>query len=297
MLTRLQSDDKAESCESDEKDDMNRRAGKTASRIPTFNKRPTASSGAEQHATPRRDSPEVGGHEPVAKPKPQDGRSLQQPSVRLPKVGLEASLPLSSTSLSSPSVLAASYLMSATPRPSLRGQPEEEKQLETPEADSEPDVTLPHLPSDSFFDEVEREEPEEQEKGGGDLTRLADIRPAAVAVEAIIDEEPPWRTRRSSVPELKDSQSSSDVEREDELARREGDGDAQIEEEKKGEERQENQQTSLNVAEPQKKPAGALSSDHSTKVSFSFLFLTCFPDMRKNSTLVLLVSVCVEAAR
>lgn len=288
MLTRLQSDDKAESRESDEKDDMNRRAGKTASRIPTFNKRPAtaASLGADHHSVPRRDSPEGGGHESAAKSKLQDGRSLPQPLVRITKVGLEGPMPLSSASLRSPgpSELVQSSFMSATPRPSLRGQPEEEKQPATQEeVEIEPDATLPHLPSDSSFSEAGGEE--EDENGGGDLTRPSDISPTtAAAVEAIMDEEPPWSCRRASVPELKDSRSSSDVEREDESTRREGDGDAKIEEveeeprnikEKKvkePQEPQENQPMSLNGAEPQKKPAGALSLTHSAKVSFFILF-------------------------
>lgn len=290
MLTRLQSDDKAESRELDEKDDMNRRSGKTASRIPTFNKRPAAaapaSSGAEHHGIPRRDSPEVGGHESVAKSRLQDGRSLPHPSVRLPRGGLEAPLP------PSPRESAQSPFMSATPRPSLRGQPEEEKQLETQEAESEPDVTLPRLPSAGFILEAEGEEEVEEvevgeemeEEGGGDLTRTTDICPAA-AVEAIMDEEPPWSSRGAGVPELKDSRSSSDVEREDELTSREGEGDAKMEEVKEVEEGQgnieeekepqkpvENQPMSLNGAEPQKKPAEAFSSTHLNKVSVLLVF-------------------------
>lgn len=114
-----------------------------------------------------------------------------------------------------------------------------------------------------------------------------DVRPAA-AVEAIMDEEPPWSSRGASVPELKDSRSSSDVEREDELASREGEGDAKkeveegqemegIQEEKvkKPQEPQENQPMTLNRAEPQKKPAGAFSSTHSDKVSFFYYYYFC----------------------
>lgn len=282
MLTRLQSDDKAESRELDEKDDMNRRSGKIASRIPTFNKRPAAaaSSGTEHQGVPRRDSPEVGGHELVARSRLQDGRSLPQPSVRLPKVGLEVPFPLSSAES------AQSPFMSATPRPSLRGQPEE-KQPETQEAESEPDVTLPRLPSDGSIHEAE--EAEKKEEGEeGDLTRPIDVRPA-VAVEAIMDEEPPWSSRGASVPELKDSRSSSDVERDDELTSREGEEDAKMEEKMKEteegqgreeeekvrepQEPHENHPMSLNGAEPQKKPAGAFSPTHSGKVSVCFFFL------------------------
>lgn len=299
MLTRLQSDDKAESRESDEKDEMNRRAGKTASRIPTFNKRPAGSSGAEHHGAPRRDSPEVGGHDSVAKSKLQDGRSLPQPSVYLPKVGLEAPLSLSSASFRSPgsSELAQSSFMSVTPRPSLRGQLEEEKLLETQEAEIKPDVTLPHLPSDSSFNEAGGEE--EEEEGRGDFTRPADIRPStAAAVEAIMDEEPPWSSRRASVLELKDSRSSSDVEREDESPCREGDGDTKMGEveekqrnlnEKEVKEPQENPPTSLNGAEQkktqqtQKESAGALSSTLSAKVSFFFSYYFCLTFSRTQS--------------
>lgn len=267
MLNRLQSE--AESRESEEKDDMNRRAGKTASRIPTFSKRPAG--GAEHHGVPRRDGPEVGGHEPAAKSRQQDGRSLPSPSVRLPRVGLEAPLPLSSASPRSlgPSESAQLPAMSATPRPSLRGQPqeeeeEEEKQLEMQEAETEPGVTVPRLPGDGSIHGAEEEE--EEEEGAGDLTRPADVRPAAPAVEVIMDEEPPWSSGGAGVSELKDSRSSSDEspggeeeEEEEEMV------EEKVQEVEEPQEPQGNQPMSLTGAEPQKKPGGASSSTHSAK--------------------------------
>ncbi|XP_075899508.1 uncharacterized protein pld7 [Nelusetta ayraudi] len=284
MLNRVQSDDRAESRELEEKDDMNRRAGKTASRIPTFSKRPA---GAEHLGVPRRDGPEVGGHEPVTKSRQQDGRSLPSPSVRLSRVGLEAPLSLSSASPRGlgPSESAQLPAMSATPRPSLRGQlEEEEKQLEMQEAETEPGVTVPHLPGDGSIHEAEEvgeeeEEKEKEDEGAGDLTRPADVRPAAPAVEVIMDEEPPWSSGGAGVPELKDSRSSSDVEREDESPGREEEEEMVEEEVEEPQEPQGNQPMSLNGAEPQKKPGGASSSTDLAKVSFffssSFLFGGC----------------------
>lgn len=288
MLDRLEAAKK----ELEEKEDMNRKTSKTASRIPTFHKRPTGVSSNTELSVSKKDAPvhsaESGSGEP-AKSRPQDSRALLPPSVRVPKVGIEAPSMFTSTepvvtvshSSSTPKShgLSESF-MTVTPRPSLRTQHEsgyllaeleKEKTLET-EAETMPDVTVSHLPSGGSINQTPLEHLERY-----NIIESAEIHPEpeVSAVEAIMDEVPPWRTEPTSIPELKDSRSSSDVEHEDDLTGEECEDEnlCEMEEHQKP---LESQPESLNVAgsmdEPTcaaapEKPAKA-SSTKSTKVSY-----------------------------
>lgn len=291
VLDRLEADDKAAKKELEEKEDMNRRAGKTASRIPTFHKRPTGVSSSTELSVSKKDVPvqsaESGSGEP-AKSRPQDGRALLPPSVRLPKVGIEAPSMFTSTEpvmVSHGSSTPKSHglsesFMTVTPRPSLRTQHEsgyllaeleEEKTLET-EAETMPDVTVSHLPSGGSINQTPLEHIERY-----NFIESAEIHPEPEVspVEAIMDEEPPWRTEPTSIPELKDSRSSSDVEHEDDLAGEECEDEnlCEMEEHQKP---LESQPESLNVAGSMDEPASTAapekpataSSAKLTKVSY-----------------------------
>lgn len=273
MLDRLEADDKAAKKELEEKEDMNRRAGKTASRIPTFHKRPTGVSSNTELSGSKKDVPvqsaESGSGEP-AKSRPQDGRALLPPSVRVPKVGIEAPSMFTSTepvltvshSSSTPKGhgLSESF-MTVTPRPSLRTQLEllaeleEEKTLET-EAETMPDFTVSHLPSGGSINQTPLDRIERY-----NIIESAEIHPEpeVCPVEAIMDEEPPWTTEPTSVPELKDSRSSSDVEHEEDLTGEECEDEnlCEMEEHQKP---LESQPESLNVTGSMDEPAPASSA-------------------------------------
>lgn len=283
VLDRMEADDKAAKKELEEKEDMNRRAGKAASRIPTFHKRPTGVSSNAELSGSKKDVPvqsaESGSGEP-AKSRPQDGRALLPPSVRVPKVGIEAPSMFTSTepvvTVSHGSGTPKSHglsesFMTVTPRPSLKTQHEsgyllaeleKEETLET-EAETMPDVTVSHLPSGGSFNQTPLDRIERYNIiGSAEIHPEPEVSP----VEAIMDEEPPWTTEPTSVPELKDSRSSSVVEHEDDLTGEECD-DENLCEMEEHQEPLESQPEPLNVAGNVDEPASTAAPEKPAKAS------------------------------
>lgn len=248
MLERLQADDK-------DKEDMNRKGGKPASRIPTFHKRPISTSQTTELPAPQKDPPvhvaqppEKAGSVEPSKSKPPDVRetALPLPSVRVPKTSFEAPSPFSSTEQAataahSPVITAPkSYSepvrfssMIASPRPALRpeqGSEQHEPEQDTSktlEADTVQDVSISQLPCEGS---ISQKPPEDIEiKSRITLTASGDTEKSEPAAEvnqegAIMDEQPPWETEPMNTLEFKDSRSSSDVECEDDSADEKSEG-------------------------------------------------------------------------
>lgn len=305
VLDRLWADDNSAKKELEEKEDMNRKAGKLVSRIPTFHKRPTGVSQNTELNVPKKDIPaEKAGSGSVETfmSKLPDVRALLLPSVRVPKVGLEAPSALISTEHASAFSHSSSTtpksrglsesvqcpLMTVSPRPSLRPQQgseqllaeqDERKTLEI-EDETMPDAPISHLPCKGSISHKAREDTEE--KCNVAESAEACHTPEVSQVEAIMDEEPPWETEPMNIPELKDSRSSSDVEYEDDLTGEECEGQDSGEVEEHHEPLV-SQSESLNEAEERgsideststaapENPAKA-SSTKSTKVSYVVLF-------------------------
>nr|XP_033489267.1 phospholipase D3 isoform X1 [Epinephelus lanceolatus] len=261
VLERLRADEKAASKELEEKEDMNRKGGKPVSRIPTFHKRPTSTKDHEL-PVPKKDTPVH-----VAEPPEKAGAgsveaskfrlpdvretALPLPSVRAPKVSLEAPSLFSSTdqataaavhvpqTLSAPKGLrmfesAPFSSMTASPRPALR--PEQGSEQHEPELDKSKtfeveaataqEAPLSHLPHEGSISQKPFKDTEEKcdievesritltPSGDAEETQSADILYAAEVSqeEAIMDEQPPWETEPTNILELKDSRSSSECE-------------------------------------------------------------------------------------
>ncbi|KAF0039678.1 hypothetical protein F2P81_007913 [Scophthalmus maximus] len=266
LLNRLQADDKAARKELDEKEDMNRKGGKPVSRIPTFFKRPSGASQSTELPVPKKDTP-VQASEPqddagcgsveASKAKPPDVRdmALPVPSVRVPKIGLEApslfSSPEKAATTAHSSQIAApkswglsgsvqNPLLTASPRPAIRPEqgseqhlPEEdESKTSEVEADTVPDVPVRHLlPFASLSqkpqeDTAEKSDVEVEEKITPTASEDSNKSESAEGshttevgqVDVIMDEEAPWEKEPMNILELKDSRSSSDAESEESLA-------------------------------------------------------------------------------
>ncbi|XP_068596200.1 5'-3' exonuclease PLD3 [Brachionichthys hirsutus] len=227
--------------ESEEKEDMSRKSGKPASRIPTFHKRPANVSPGTEPSAPKRDAPQSGenaggGGLEAARSKPPDFRVLPQPSGHAPKSGSEASSALAApghascmTSLRSrgASEFEQSPFTSVSLRPPIRAgwgsdAPEEdERKMFGVEAEPTPGSLVSHLRCEGS---VSQEAPEPRDVSGsisprGDAETLESAEILATAEfsqeEAILDEEPPWETGRNNAPESKGSSSLSEVESED----------------------------------------------------------------------------------
>ncbi|XP_054453036.1 5'-3' exonuclease PLD3 isoform X2 [Anoplopoma fimbria] len=274
VLDRLLVDDKAARKEFEEKEDMNRKGGKLVSRIPTFNKRPAIASATPEPAALKKDAPvpgaqpagkASGGSAEASKSKPLEVRetALPLPTVRVPKVGLEAPPPFGSPELAaaarSPLITApkswslsepAQYSsMTASPRPALRPdhgseqhvpERDQSKEFET-ETDGARAAPVSRHPAEAYVSQKPPEDAEEQHgrsriiltaSGDTEKSEPADILHAAEVSqeEAIMDEQPPWDTKPTHPLELNDSRSSSDVECEDEFADEKSEGHDSAEE-------------------------------------------------------------------
>ncbi|XP_068181029.1 5'-3' exonuclease PLD3 isoform X2 [Antennarius striatus] len=255
MLDRLEVDDKSVKRESEEKEDMNRKSGKPASRIPTFHKRPANMSPNTELNAPKKDAPAYmtqssektgGGYLEATKSKQPDARVLPQPSVHAPKIGFEAPSALVNlehaaaaahtspmTSLKSRDSSEFDQFTNVSVRPSLRaGQgsdfPEQDKRrMFGLVAESLPASLVSHLQREGSISE---KAPEDMGKGCdvslgftpyGDTDELESAEVGEK--EAIMDEEPPWETEQISVFESKASGSSSEAEGEDDLVSEEPD--------------------------------------------------------------------------
>lgn len=242
VLDRLWTDDKAAKQELEDKEDMNRKAGKPVSRIPTFHKRPSGTSQSTELNVSKKDIPAHGaqstekagsGSGEPSKSKLADVRALLPPLVRVPKIGFEApsafigtehvgAVSLSSSTTTNSQGLSESVhhpFMTVSPRPSLRPQQESEhlvalqaKTLET-EAEKMPDAPISHLPCEGSISHKSLEDTEER----CNVAESAEVchRDQVNQVEDIMDEEPPWEAEQMDIPDLKDSRSSSDAEYED----------------------------------------------------------------------------------
>ncbi|XP_078117255.1 uncharacterized protein pld7 isoform X1 [Sander vitreus] len=255
--------------------------------------------GSQQHV-----GPEKAGSMEVAKSKPPDVRetSLPLPSVRIPKVDSEATSLLSSTEraaaaahspliTASKSSISSESPLTASPRPALRPEqgsqhrvpePEESKTFEM-ETETLQGAPVTQLPCE---DPISQKPPEEtEEKFAVEVkSRITFSAAGDTEDEAIMDEQPPWETGPTNPPELKDSRSSSDVEREDDVADEKSKGHDSEEEEKHHEpltshselsdpaEEKNNVDESTSPVAPEK-PAGAQSTKSSGCCSFALFCL------------------------
>ncbi|XP_039975491.1 5'-3' exonuclease PLD3 isoform X2 [Xiphias gladius] len=212
LLDRLQADDKAAKKELEEKEDMNRKGGKSVSRIPTFHKRPTSASQNTELPVPKKDTPvhvsqpheKAGcGSMEASKSKPPDARekALPLPSVRVPKIGFDAPSPFSSAEQAAASAhsslitapkswsLSESVqhpLMTASPRPALRPEKGSEQHLPEQdqsktseiEADTRPDNPVSYLSHEGPLSQKPQDDTGEkydvEVKGGITLTASGD---------------------------------------------------------------------------------------------------------------------------
>ncbi|KAG7517894.1 phospholipase D3-like isoform X2 [Solea senegalensis] len=254
LLNRVQAEDTKKELE--EKEDMNRKGGKPASRIPTFHKRPSGASQTTELPVPKKDTPVPVSVE-ASKSKPPDGRetALPLPTIRAPKTASVVPSPFSnaeqclvtahSSLITAPKSLGFSSsvqpsLLTASPRPAIRPEQVSEQQLPEQderktseiEADVTPDAHEGHISShEGSLCQMPQEETTEtyevEVKGRTTLTESGDTETSESGgsdhiaefsqVDAIMDEEAPWATESTNVPELKDSRSSSDAECEEEL--------------------------------------------------------------------------------
>ncbi|XP_061642733.1 5'-3' exonuclease PLD3 isoform X1 [Phyllopteryx taeniolatus] len=237
VLDRL--GDKAPRREPEERDDMSRKSAKPASRIPTFHKRPALMS--VELPVSKKDPP-VTGFQPADKPASVDAskskfpdardKAHSQPSVRSPRVGLEALIILSTTDQAAAGAAPKGYVLSegvqpslvVSPRPSLRAEeslsPEENKIQHT-----DIDVATAHLLCmDSLCHNLPQEETPQKPyiatKRNIPLTISKELTcmPDVSQTMAIVDEKPPWESEDANVVESKDLRSSSDIDSEDDLA-------------------------------------------------------------------------------
>lgn len=235
---------------------MNRKAGKLASRIPTFHKRPASGSQSTETPVLRKDNPvpvaqppqkaESGSAE-ASKSKLPDARepALPLPVVVVPKVSLDSySLfssieqpvtPPHSSQITAPkswSFSGSEQLMTPSPRPALR--PEQDSEQHLPEEDTVSQIealatvaTEGQLPPvDPLSERSQKDAAETHDVDADSRFRLraygnADTSEAENifgCVDAIMDEEPPWLVDPMNVLESKDSRSSSDAECEENVS-------------------------------------------------------------------------------
>ncbi|KAK5612040.1 hypothetical protein CRENBAI_002051 [Crenichthys baileyi] len=244
ILDRLQMNERALKKELEEKEDMNRKGGKPVSRIPTFQKRPGSSSQSAELPAPRKD-----GHVHAAQPSEKDGSvealkaklpevremALPPPSVRVPGIGFVTPSVSSSVeqaaaaghasmitapkskSLSEP---AQDLLMIASPRPPLRPKQDSPKTSKT-EAGSTPCGSTSSLPQESSLSQkLDEEHTGTIINASGDTEKSEEMSDSAEVgqIEAIMDEEPPWKTDPVETAELSGRRYSSDAECEEDLS-------------------------------------------------------------------------------
>ncbi|XP_067374918.1 5'-3' exonuclease PLD3 isoform X2 [Channa argus] len=264
VLDRLSPEDRAAAKELEEREELNRKGGKPVSRIPTFHKRPTNASQSTELPVLKKDTP-VHGAQPLhkagtgsveaSKAKPPDGRetALTLPSIRSPRVSLEAPSHFSSveqaptaaysslsTAPKSWTLSGSEQLMTASPRPALR--PEQGSEQHLPEQENnktsevEADITdvtsvsqishlgpLSHKPkegtTEKYEDDIASRIPFSV---SGDTDKSESKDPTCTTevshVDEIMDEEPPWATEQGSTLGLKESRSSSESECEEDSA-------------------------------------------------------------------------------
>ncbi|KAM7418144.1 hypothetical protein PAMA_017675 [Pampus argenteus] len=323
VLDRLWTDDKAAKKELEEREEMNRKGGKPVSRIPTFHNRRSVASASPNNELPvsKKDAPthvaqppEKAGSVEASKSKLPDVREkvIPQPSVRVPKIGLEASSLFSNTeqaTTTAPSSLittpkswslSESVLnpdMTVSPRPALR--PEHRLEQHLPEQDKSKadvfDAPISHLPCEDFLSRKPQEdtaegynvEAEKKITVGASGDTADDAHTTGIGpVEAITDEEPPWEKEPTNTLEFKDSRSSSDAECEDDLAaeRSEGHDSGEVKEHyephisqpelEDAAEKQASAHESTSVAKEE--PATARSTKSTKSSGCSSFFLLCF---------------------
>ncbi|XP_033948584.1 uncharacterized protein pld7 isoform X2 [Pseudochaenichthys georgianus] len=261
VLDRIGAEDKA-SRELEEREDMNRKGGKLASRIPTFQKRPSGALPTPELHVPKRDLPVH-----VAQPLERSGsggaealksklteireKALPLPSVQTPKIGFEAEP--STTFAHSPVTTTPKSLyesgqyssMIVSPRPALRPQQgsgqhlPEEDQSQTLEkgADDVLDAPDSQLPDPGPVGQKPLEHTEEKcdvavdswitLNAYGDTKQSEDeLHTTKVSdVAAIMDEQPPWEIQLKNPLEFKDSKCSSEAECEDDVAEEKSEDD------------------------------------------------------------------------
>nr|XP_015803073.2 5'-3' exonuclease PLD3 isoform X4 [Nothobranchius furzeri] len=235
VLDRVHVDENVLKKELEEKEDMNRKGGKLASRIPTFQKRPVAPSQATEHPAPRLDAPVTvalpaekaeGGRVEASKAKPAEFRETAPPlpSGRIPRIGSDppsvgveqkgdsSVIPGPKSWSFSESVPHSHFI--ASPRPALRAERDASDALLN-EAGVVPDPPPSCLPPENSLSQKSQEHarltPTRVMRVSVEEDDITKVR----SVEAIVDEEPPWRTGLMEV-EQRDCRSSSDAEDEDE---------------------------------------------------------------------------------
>ncbi|XP_069568273.1 5'-3' exonuclease PLD3 isoform X1 [Brachyistius frenatus] len=243
VLDRLQADDNAAKKELEEKEDMNRKGGKTVSRIPTFHKRPSGTNQSTESPVPKKDPPVQVAQPPekaataeASKSKTAEARetALLLPSVQTSSV-FSSTEQAAATARKSWS-LSESFqfpLMTASPRPALRperGAQHDKSQTSKAEADVIPEGPVGCLPKEGSLSQKLQDVTAEiyhtevhgwtGRAASGGTERSSEIvhTDEISLVEAIMDEEPPWEAELVNIAELKDSGSSSDAECDDDLA-------------------------------------------------------------------------------
>ncbi|XP_015803073.3 5'-3' exonuclease PLD3 isoform X4 [Nothobranchius furzeri] len=235
VLDRVHVDENVLKKELEEKEDMNRKGGKLASRIPTFQKRPVAPSQATEHPAPRLDAPVTvalpaekaeGGRVEASKAKPAEFRETAPPlpSGRIPRIGSDppsvgveqkddsSVIPGPKSWSFSESVPHSHFI--ASPRPALRAERDASDALLN-EAGVVPDPPPSCLPPENSLSQKSQEHARLTPTRVMRVSVEEDDITKVCSVEAIVDEEPPWRTGLMEV-EQRDCRSSSDAEDEDE---------------------------------------------------------------------------------
>ncbi|XP_028444997.1 uncharacterized protein pld7 isoform X2 [Perca flavescens] len=244
--------------------------------------------GSQQHV-----GAEKAGSAEVAKSKAPDVRetSLPLPSVRIPKIDSEATSLLSSTERAaaaahSPLITApkssslSESSLTASPRPALRPEqgsqqhvpePEESKTFEI-EIETVQGAPVTQLPCE---DSISQKPPEDtKEKFAFEVkSRITFTAAGDTEDEAIMDEQPPWETVPTNLPELKDSRSSSDVEREDDVSDEKAEGPLISQSEFSDPAEGKNNAAELTSPVAPEKPAGAQSTKSPGCSSFALFCL------------------------
>ncbi|KAF7661459.1 hypothetical protein LDENG_00261500 [Lucifuga dentata] len=247
ILERFIPEEESPKNEFEEKEDMSHKSAKQpVSRIPTFHKRPTTGSQNVELPLSKRD-PLIHGVQPPEKTGSGTAEgpkfkllgvretALPLPSVRTPKINVEASSPLISTeevaasahsSISSaPKGLpeepeSLQYLpIAVSPRPALRSR-EQSYHTSEVEADVATDDLKTLLSCEGDIAEKGEVEGEGRisHTGAGDAEILESTKRFG-KVKPIMDEEPPWETEPANMLELEeDNESSSDIPCVDDLA-------------------------------------------------------------------------------
>ncbi|XP_061901257.1 5'-3' exonuclease PLD3 isoform X1 [Entelurus aequoreus] len=239
VLDRFRVTDNASKREPEERDDMNRKSAKPASRIPTFNKRPATLSAEMPLSKKELPLPVVQPAEKPASVLVDTSKCVQEKnllSYRIPIIGGEVSTILSNTEQTSegstPNACMLSegvqYGIMASPRPALRaeGRLIQEQHESQCSATSKIDSFSPEIPC---LDSLSQDNPQEDKPPGSYVvtkrsvsttvtksTEL-DCMPNVSQTEAIVNEQPPWEREHPHTPESQDVRSSSDVDSEDDF--------------------------------------------------------------------------------